>query len=403
VRSIYTVLPAFLLLGSGCAAAVDGTSQDDIDGSETVVAQPSELLIGGRRFVPVSSLTESELKVLHDPQLWQPPQTVEKLATNLRRHMLHMEHGEYVEAEPNFELARISLGLQPSPIEGDQGGGSEPNIGRVITSDGDQRFTGCTNCYPGTAVAMFESGGSGAMISRNSDFAVYTAGHVVYNNANETGSDGWYCQNGTKQANLANCSPHARWAFGGNGGTWFRNFTICGFRFVPNGWANMPAGTSTTGAVRWDYAVQNLEGCVSGTGALGWSQWGDNDLNSTTLFSSGYPTYFTCPANTSGVSNAAGGDCAASGSQGVVQLVPTNLSRPFTAGNLFFSNAGSKVGHGTGFWNMNLDSTTGMSGGSAMYSSNGVWVSVGVVSRGSSSGRTYYNRMTTEVINFIFQ
>ena len=241
------------------------------------------------------------------------------------------------------------------------------------------------------------------MISTATDFAVYTAGHVVYNNVTDAGTDGWYCRNGTTQATLGNCSPHAGWAFGGNGGNWFRNFTICGYRFAPNGWTNMPAGEPTTTVVRWDYAMQNLEACVSGTGSLGWSNWGDTAIDSFTLYAGGYPAYFTCPANTSGVSNAPGGDCPASGSQGVVQLVPTNLARPFTAGNIFFSSAGTKVGHGTGIWRMNLDSTTGMSGGSAIYLSSGVWVSVGVVSRAAGSGNTYYNRMTTEVINFIFQ
>jgi hypothetical protein len=163
----------------------------------------------------------------------------------------------------------------------------------------------------------------------------------------------------------------------------------------------MSSTASTETKMRWDYAMQNLDDCYpSGVTSVGYGVW--SDLGSTTLYVAGYPSYHTCPANTSGVSNAPTGDCPQSGGQGNVQVLPANLARPFTGGNLFWSPSGTQTGKGTGYWQLELDSTAGMSGGSAIYYSGGVWYSVGAVSGGYGSGKTGYNSMTWEVYGWLF-
>lgn len=62
-----------------------------------------------------SSLSDDELEQLKNPELWQPPETLDKVAQLVRSYLRHPEYGEYVEAEPNYELARIKLGIDPSP------------------------------------------------------------------------------------------------------------------------------------------------------------------------------------------------------------------------------------------------------------------------------------------------
>lgn len=170
--------------------------------------RPEELVVNGVRFVRADFLNENELAELRDPSLCEEPQTLDKLATNLRKRTLHMKHAAYIEAEPNYELARISLGLDaPHSVEL-QGGGSSAREGRVITANGDQRAT-AEGSSTESAVAMFETSGSGSWVSSDDVFSIYTAGHVVYNNAVSAGDDGWYCRDGSPEATLGNCAQHA--------------------------------------------------------------------------------------------------------------------------------------------------------------------------------------------------
>ncbi|HKY38444.1 MAG TPA: hypothetical protein VJN18_21020 [Polyangiaceae bacterium] len=102
------------------------------------------------------------------------------MAQLLRAYVAHVQYGEYVEAEPNYRLARISLGLEKG---GASMGGQEPAdsgvVDKSITADGDQRAKApFPNSNPGNAYALFEAGGSGTMVG----WRVYTAGHVLYNN-----------------------------------------------------------------------------------------------------------------------------------------------------------------------------------------------------------------------------
>ena len=93
MRPIRSLLLTGALLSSGCAGTEESREDEEVSAHKSaIIEQPSELIIKGRRFVPLASLTRGELDELRDPELWKPPQTVEKLATNLRAHMLHMEH-----------------------------------------------------------------------------------------------------------------------------------------------------------------------------------------------------------------------------------------------------------------------------------------------------------------------
>ena len=105
-----TAIGAALLLGCGDTsdAAVD-------DEYATVSESPPEIMLNGRRYVKLSLLSESERAELENPALWEQPETVEKLEQLLRAIVSHHQYGDYIEAAPNRELARISLGLDPSP------------------------------------------------------------------------------------------------------------------------------------------------------------------------------------------------------------------------------------------------------------------------------------------------
>ena len=71
----------------------------------------------------------------HDSTLKDRP----KLAQLLRSFLSQVEYGEYIEAEPNYELALMSLGQIPVPERG--GDGAPPPGAQVleksVTSDGD--------------------------------------------------------------------------------------------------------------------------------------------------------------------------------------------------------------------------------------------------------------------------
>ena len=184
-----------------------------------------------------------------------------------------------------------------------------------------------------------------------------------------------------------------RWAFGGRGDSWVAGFRLCGYRFVPNGWSNMPSGTDAATAARWDYGMQNLDGCRPNVNSFGWSV--QSSLSGKAIYNGGYPGLEPCPADSSGIPGP-NGDCP----NGTPQVVPTDFSRPFTQGQLFFAN-GSQQGSGTGWWAFDIDSTQGHRGWPSYYWDSGWMYVTGAVSRKRSTGITYYNRYTSEVHGFL--
>lgn len=136
----------------------------------------------------------------------------------------------------------------------------------------------------------------------------------------------------------------------------------------------MPSGTDAATAARWDYGMQNLDGCRPQVNCL-----------------VGEP----CPADSSGIPGP-NGDCP----NGTPQVVPTDFSRPFTQGQLFFAN-GSQQGSGTGWWAFDIDSTQGHRGWPSYYWDSGWMYVTGAVSRKRFTGITYYNRYTSEVHGFL--
>lgn len=255
---------------------------------------------------------------------------------------------------------------------------------------------------------MYESGGTGTAVSGTKN-VIYTAGHVLFNNPTMAGTDGWYCENNSTSTASPSCpSPRSqpRWRFGGQivsgTATWQTAWVRCGSKNTQIGWRNLAAGSSATVAARWDYGVHDLSTCwPSNVGTVGWWVIPQATLRSGNIYQQGYPARFTCPGGSLGLI----GDCPTNGAgQGVVQLLPTETTRPYTGGNQFasaVSDPNATVGAGYITTNQ-LDSTVGHSGGALLKNGGGVWYAVGTNSR-STSTLDYYNAMTAEVQGFIFQ
>lgn len=393
-----------VLLGSGCATG--GPEQGD---AITADQGPDELELNGHHYVRRWMLSELEVAEMTDPALWQPPETVDKLAQLLRGNIVHAEYGEYVEAEPNYALARISLG-QAGALKAD----SEPLnpedavAVKTISTDGDGRTKiGFTNqlSLPPFASALFESGGTGTMVN----WRVYTAAHVLFNNPIIGGLDGWNCRNGTKDPSGAcTAAGQPRWRFGGeivNGTpTFTTSWLLCGYKNVSTGWAGLPSNSTSETMARWDYGFQNLDGCIPSTGVSSVGSWGPSQstLRTLSLYSYGYPGLYKCPALTGGLP----GDCpVAAGGQGIIQLLPDFVTRPYTGASLFRTSATNDtalVQTGGYIKTGKLDFTVGQSGASLLVVSNGSWFAVGANSNtvvGTSF--SWFNYMTVEVQNFI--
>jgi hypothetical protein len=431
-RSLYSAnaLHVALALSVTSACGSGGGQADDHTGTvEQALAEaelgPEELIIDSRRYVRQSSLSKEELEALKDPKLWELPETEDKLAQLLRAHISHSKYGDYIEAEPNYRLARISLGIEESPTPL-QGAAEPPEvrptstaddvdnvevgvISKSISSNGDGRLLALVTDIPYSAVAMSESGGGGAML----DWRIYTAAHVVYNNALAAGADGWICRNGSTDAGNPSCvTPgHPRWRFGGRvvsgSPTWITGWILCGYKNVTNGWINLPANASGTTRARWDYAFQNLDGCLpNNTGSNGWWILNQATLRQRTITQAGYPVLFTCPALSLGSTNNAAGNCPQSGSQGVVQTLPGIGTRPYTGGTEYLTTAfdANVVVTGGYIQSSLLDVTSGQSGGPVLApDQNGIYIVGAAANTSQGSAVTNFNHLTNEVFNFLHQ
>lgn len=176
----------------------------------------------------------------------------------------------------------------------------------------------------------------------------------------------------------------------------------CGIAGVTSGWVNMPLGTSINSHVPLDYGrVRNLENCLgSQVGGLPWWIASQADLRSHSLNAFGYPYLVPCPASSSGVNS----DCPS----GTNQLRNNGASAPVTAGSVFVgipvSDTSVIVATGS-IKSSQVDTSTNMSGGPLVAFDNSTWWVVGVVSAGSPSvfAETWYNRVNSTVVNFIYQ
>jgi hypothetical protein len=239
---------------------------------------------------------------------------------------------------------------------------------------------------------------------------VYSAGHVIYNNAGAAGADGWYCKDGVARASCA-ATGFSRWRFGGiiktvNGvdqETWASNWAICGFVNVPSGWVNLPANATGTQRARWDYSVQNLDGCVpAGAGNVGWWTTDQATLRTHMIYEGGYAQLQPCPALSIGTFT----DCPA----GTNQLRSNTPGSAFSAGSLFWTSGGSSdpalIATGGYIQSSKLDVTKGQSGGAliAFDTPTNAWWAVGTTSNGSAGqSSANYNHLTSEVVTFLYQ
>jgi hypothetical protein len=410
-----SVVAATALLMFGC-----GTADEEAETAAPYTAElgeaPPELVLGGRRYVRLELLSEADREELRNPGLWEKSNEIDNLAQLLRGVVIHMKHGQYIEAEPNVALARISLGLDRSPLP-PQAGLIAPDGARIesksVTADGDQRSRGNSTSWPSNAYALSESGGTGTMVG----WRIYTAGHVIFNNSVVAGVNGWLCRDNstTPLGTEPSCSAagHPAWRFGGrltvSGGvetqTWATPWALCGYKNVPVGWINLPSTASSETLARWDYGFQNLDGCIpAGTGNLGWWVTDQATLRLTTIWQAGYALLFACPALALGGSTAST-DCPG----GTVQLRPVTATRPFTGGSLFWTNGGTDanlVVTGGYIQSSRMDATSGHSGGAviAWDSGTSTYWAVGTASNtAGGQSNTNYNHLTSEVLNFIYQ
>jgi len=396
-----------LLVGCGAADEQGGAVPNGDPVTAQASAGPLELVVHGKRYLKVSSLSEAQQAELKDPSLWKGEETVDKLAQLLRAYMAHTQYGEYVEAEPNYKLARISLGLEGGdrPTRGGQNLPAPEVMDKSVTADGDQRAkTAFPNTNPSNAYALYEAGGSGTMVGGR----VYSAGHIIYNNAADPGTDGWKCKDGSARASCA-VPGYSRWRFGGvintvNGvetQTWASDWAVCGFVSVPNGWVNLASNASGTQKARWDYSVQNLDGCVpAGAGNVGWWVTDQATLRTRNLFEGGYAQLQPCPALAVGNST----DCPS----GVNQLRSNTPGSAYSGGSLFWTNGGASdpalVATGGYIQSSKMDITFGQSGGGLIALDGGSWWAVGTTCNGSANqSSTNYNQMTWEVEGFLYQ
>lgn len=143
-----TTATCFIGAGAGCGGRLEPSGWID-PAAGAAAAGPEELTVGGRRYVRPSALSEEDRRALTAPALWEPPETVDKLAQLLRAYILHNEYGEYVDAQPNYDAARRSLGIDP-PLTASRGG-NEP-----LTSHGHvTRRPAC--CFHGWRSALDHS------------------------------------------------------------------------------------------------------------------------------------------------------------------------------------------------------------------------------------------------------
>ncbi len=411
-----------LIVVSACASANDDDDDPVIgQASAHLDVGPNDLVIENRRFVREDTLTAEELKELQDPALWSPPETVEKLAQLLRAYVLDPKYGPYVEAEPNYELARISLGLAKSPFS-DRAASKRPSDGTVektVSSNGDQRAEVVAPTQnPGSAIAMSEYSGSGVNLAfagaGGAGSRIYTAGHVLYNNAKVPGANGWNCANGS--SNASGCSSptwNARFRFGGRVNTatvpatptWAGGFVGCGTMSVPNGWVNMASSASIETLARYDYGRVNMDACVpAGTSAMGWWVSTQAELRPTPITAWGYPLLRGCPALANGVES--GSDCGLF----PITEVLTIGSRPFTGGTVIVGEpvTDTALTQTNGYIKTRkVDTTAGNSGGplGAWDTATSNWYVVGVDSAHNDDGlgTNYFNSLTWEVVNFVLQ
>jgi V8-like Glu-specific endopeptidase len=419
--ALLSIVSGAALIASSCASANEGDADSDIGRSFALLEnRPAELVIGAQRFVPEEALSAGELKELKDPSLWEPPETVDKLAQLLREYVLDPKFGPYVEAEPNYQLARISLGLEKSRFA-DRTVPAKPSddtVEKTISTDGDQRVkvTTPTN-NPGSAIGMIESGGSGVNLAfagaGGSGSRVYTAGHVLYNNPRLGGPQGWICADSS--AHVLGCNGRTpptylgRFRFGGkmtnSTTTWAGGFPTCTvLRGVPSGWRNMPLGTTLEVLARWDYGRVVMDGCVpSGTGALGWWVSTQPELRGALITAFGYPLRSHCPA----LSNGSPSDCDNNGNPWT-EVFPS--SPPYTDGSVFVSASvtdGALTQTNGYIKTRKVDTTNGNSGGpiTAWDSATSAWYVVGVDSSHNDDGlgTNYFNSATWEVVNYVLQ
>ncbi|HKY38443.1 MAG TPA: hypothetical protein VJN18_21015 [Polyangiaceae bacterium] len=189
---------------------------------------------------------------------------------------------------------------------------------------------------------------------------------------------------------------------GGETQTWASAWAICGFVSVPNGWVNLASNSSVTTKARWDYGLQNLDGCVpAGAGNVGWWVTNQATLRVHSLYEGGYAQLQPCPALAFGVA----ADCPA----GTNHLRSGTNGGAFGGGSIFWTVGGNSdpalIATGGYIQSSKMDITPGHSGGAliAFHPGTNAWWAVGTTcNTAPGQSNTNYNHLTFEVQAFLY-
>jgi hypothetical protein len=331
------------------------------------------------------------------------PVTAEKLAAQLRGHMLN-GGVYYIEEEPNLEMARrILSGEVPEPTPEGQ-----PLEGRrVVGSDGRVHTSLANNADPNSWIGFSEIGCTANMIGYKT---ATTAAHCVYETQDPVFTEGWYCDNGNVVGTAACANhPYPRWRFGvedGNGFSAWISFP-CVTITVQTAYISSINNTNfTTGGqsaydmVRWDYAVLDLSQCpTAGMGHYGTAIFNDTQIADATGQAFGYPQRATCPDNAAGTI-----DCPGTGaSPGSTYRYNSDTSKPYSGAEIWGMSSTDIV---KGAFDPNqviessLDTTPGQSG-SAMYVFAPDRRIIGHSLTGSIGNVNVWHRFDTETYNWV--
>lgn len=403
-------LVALCLVGCGGVNEVDTSL-----GDRRFETSPDTIEIKGRVLLRTDLWAPEELeRIRYEGRPELPSTTREVLAAQLRAVVFN-QHGEYIELEPNVELADRILSDDRIGTKWPQ---REPREARnIMGPDTRAHAAGSHTDFPNRTFGFEEIGCSGVKIGPRT---LYTAAHCLYK---LKAPKGWYCRDGTTATNPYSCAPGmARWRFGVEDGQGYSNWLdACWSGAVAIGFTGLSPAETTSQywlQARFDYAALNLNAscATASTGALGAMIPSDVDLTNI-LYNFGYPLRANCPDGTRGSAGGRGTggtiintDCPGTGSwpgstwrytggQGLNLLPPYSGAELWGMNQSLNSKGDEQPNHTI---RVALDITEGQSGAPIYLKDGNERYVFGVVSSGGTLGNRA-QRFTAETAAFFEQ
>lgn len=340
---------AVLWVGAaGCGAEAIGVSVDaraEVWQPETVVTKT------GAVFLRKDLWSAEELE-----RIARPPEgasQVEMLAWGLRVHMRNANGAEYIEAEPNYELAERILSGEKPVSEQRALTTRSPSPETVKTkniygSTDDRVNISSTSGTLQAGIAFFENACTGTQIGTDT---LLTAAHCVYYTESATGSgDGWICADGT----VAPCGTGVGWPrfrFGVNDTSGWSNWANANCATV-NITTSFMALDPPENEVDWwqfagyDHAVLDLSACAESTWPNGIVSYQTEIAGNTFLlnldpaYSPQYAARQPCSTGDKGQVSFASTDCPGTGASPGSTYQYNSVSWPLTGAELLLNDTG---------------------------------------------------------------